>query len=78
MDEAAVLDLFKGADVVLSFLGMVTPPAWVVCPGVEVMVKAMKKIVEEGGSPPKFVSMSAILSLIRQCLLHTQPRFKNR
>ena len=53
MDEAAVLDLFKGADVVLSFLGMVNPPNWVVCPGVESMVKAMKTIVEEGGSPPK-------------------------
>merc|ERR1712086_208130 len=60
MDEAAVLDLFKGADVVLSFLGMVNPPDWVVCPGVEQMVKAMKAIVEEGGSPPKLVSMSAM------------------
>jgi len=60
MDEAAVLDLFKGADVVLSFLGMVNPPEWVVCPGVEQMVKAMKAIVEEGGSPPKLVSMSAM------------------
>ena len=60
MDEAAVLDLFKGADVVLSFLGMVTPPNWVVCPGVESMVKAMKTIVEEGGAPPKLVSMSAM------------------
>merc|ERR1711915_198485 len=36
-DEAAVLDLFRGADVVLSFLGMVQPPNWVVCPGVEEM-----------------------------------------
>jgi len=60
MDEAAVLELFKGADVILSFLGMVNPPDWVVCPGVEQMVKAMKAIVEEGGSPPKLVSMSAI------------------
>jgi len=59
-DEAAVLDLFRGADVVLSFLGMVQPPNWVVCPGVEEMVKAMKKIVEEGGTPPKLVSMSAM------------------
>merc|ERR1712013_864320 len=50
----------KGGDVVLSFLGMVNPPDWVVCPGVEQMVKAMKTIVEEGGSPPKLVSMSAI------------------
>merc|ERR1711893_325950 len=69
MDEAAVLDLFRGADVVLSFLGMVQPPTWVVCPGVEEMVKAMKKIVEEGGTPPKLVSMSAmgIPYMLKEC-----------
>ena len=60
MDEAAVLDLFKGADVVLSFLGMVTPPNWVVCPGVESMIKAMNTIVKEGGYPPKLESNSAM------------------
>jgi len=62
-DEAAIFELFKGADVVLSFLGMPASSdgkTWVVAPGVESMINAMKKIVAEGGSPPKLVSMSAM------------------
>jgi len=63
MAEEAILELFKGADVVLSFLGMPASSdgkTWVVAPGVETMIKVMKTIVAEGGSPPKLVSMSAM------------------
>jgi len=63
MDEDAILELFKGADVVLSFLGMPASSdgkTWVVAPGVESMIKILKKIVAEGGVPPKLVSMSAM------------------
>merc|ERR1719277_1314521 len=39
---------------------MVKPPEWVVRPGCESILKAMQRIVETGGVPPKFVSMSSI------------------
>jgi len=63
MDEDSVLELFKGADIILSFLGMPASSdgkTWVVAPGVESMITVLKKIVAEGGFPPKLVSMSAM------------------
>jgi uncharacterized protein YbjT (DUF2867 family) len=62
MDEAAMDELLEGADAVLSFLGILgsAPKTWVVAPGVEAILKAMKNIAATGNSPPKFVSMSAM------------------
>ena len=43
----AVLELVTGVDTVLSFLGMVgDQKVWVVSPGVENLIIAMKKVVE--------------------------------
>jgi len=59
MDQEALKQLFQGADVVLSFLGM---PAnsdgktWVVAPGVESILTVLKGMEK----PPKLVSMSAM------------------
>uniref|UniRef100_A0A7S4VSU2 NAD(P)-binding domain-containing protein n=1 Tax=Alexandrium monilatum TaxID=311494 RepID=A0A7S4VSU2_9DINO len=55
-DQAKLTDLFNGADVILSFLGMVKPPEFVVRPGVEAVMEAMRQCE----SKPKFVSMSSI------------------
>merc|ERR1712241_781331 len=49
-----------GAEAVLSFLGMVDPKVWVVSPGVESIIKALKRIADSGATPPKFLSMSAM------------------
>jgi len=60
-DDEAVLELVTGVDTVLSFLGMVgDQKVWVVSPGVENLIIAMKKVVENGGVAPKLVSMSAM------------------
>merc|ERR1711982_16141 len=60
-DDEAVLELVTGVDTVLSFLGMVgDQKVWVVFPGVENLIIAMKKVVENGGVAPKLVSMSAM------------------
>ena len=46
-DDEAVLELLTGVDTVLSFLGMVGDQSvWVVSPGVENLIKGMKKVVE--------------------------------
>ena len=46
-DDEAVLELVTGVDTVLSFLGMVgDQKVWVVSPGVENLIIAMKKVVE--------------------------------
>ena len=60
MDEAVLDELLEGTQAVLSFLGMVDPKVWVVSPGVESIIKGLKRIVAGGGSPPKLVSMSAM------------------
>jgi len=59
MDQEALKELFMGADVILSFLGM--PPnsdgkTWVVAPGVQSILETIKRME----TPPKFVSMSAM------------------
>ena len=45
-DEEAIAGLLTGAEVVLSFLGMVEPPKWIVNPGVEKLVEGLKKVTE--------------------------------
>ena len=45
-DEEAIAGLLTGAEVVLSFLGMVEPPKWIVNPGVEKLVEGLKKVAE--------------------------------
>ena len=60
MDEAVLDELLEGTQAVLSFLGMVDPKVWVVSPGMESILKGLKRIVAAGGSPPKLVSMSAM------------------
>ena len=60
MDEAVLDELLEGTDAVLSFLGMVDPKVCVVSPGVESIIKGLKRIAAGGGSPPKLVSMSAM------------------
>lgn len=45
-DEEAIAELLNGAEVVLSFLGMVEPPKWIVNPGVEEIIKGLKKVTE--------------------------------
>ena len=60
MDEAVLDELLEGTQAVLSFLGMVDPKVWVVSPGVESIIKGLKRIAAGGGSPPKLVSMSAM------------------
>jgi len=55
-DADKLAELFSGADVIMSFLGMVKPPEWVVRPGVEAIMTAMKSME----SPPKFLCMSSI------------------
>jgi hypothetical protein len=59
-DIDGLVELLSGADVCLSFLGVVNPKEWAVRPGCESIVKAMHRILEAGGKPPKFVSMSSI------------------
>ena len=55
-EPSKLAELFAGADVVLSFLGMAEPPAWAVRPGVEAVLTALRAMQ----TPPKFVSMSSI------------------
>ena len=45
-DEEAIAGLLTGAEVVLSFLGMVEPPKWIVNPGVEKLIAGLKKVTE--------------------------------
>ena len=45
-DEEAIAGLLTGAEVVLSFLGMVEPPKWIVNPGVEKLIEGLKKVTE--------------------------------
>lgn len=61
-DSVALDELLEGADIVLSFLGISAsaPKTWVVAPGVEAILKAIKNISATGNKPPKFVSMSAM------------------
>merc|ERR1712137_1481160 len=59
-DEEAIAELLNGAEVVLSFLGMVEPPKWIVNPGVEKIIEGLKKVTENGGVAPKLISMSAL------------------
>ena len=48
-DEEAVAELLQGADVVLSFLGMVDPKLGpVVKPGVEHIIAGLKKVAAGG------------------------------
>mmetsp|Transcript_31639 Transcript_31639/g.90816 ORF Transcript_31639/g.90816 Transcript_31639/m.90816 type:complete len:290 (-) Transcript_31639:92-961(-) len=62
--DAAKLRELLGADtdVVMSFLGMVKPPEWIVSPGVEAVAECLKKMTEEGPAVkvPKFITMSSI------------------
>ena len=60
MDDAVLDELLQGTEAVLSFLGMVDPKVWVVSPGVENIIKGLKRIAGGGGTPPKFISMSAM------------------
>ena len=55
-EQSKLAELFAGADVVLSFLGMAEPPMWTVRPGVEAVLTTLKTME----TPPKFVSMSSI------------------
>ena len=55
-EQSKLAELFTGADVVLSFLGMAEPPVWTVRPGAEAVLTALKAM----RTPPKFVSMSSI------------------
>jgi len=55
-NQETLAELFRGADVVLSFLGMVKPPQWVVRPGVESIIETLKTMQR----PPRFISMSSI------------------
>ena len=55
-DVEKLSELCDDVEVVISFLGMVNPPEWVVRPGVEAIMKA----VETKEKPPKFISMSSI------------------
>jgi len=60
MDKEALKELFTGAGVVLSFLGMPASSdgkTWVVCPGVQTIMEVLNNM---DGSRPKFVSMSAM------------------
>merc|ERR1712241_175550 len=45
---------------VLSFLGMVDPKVWGVSPGVESIIKGLRRIADSGATPPKLISMSAM------------------
>ena len=60
MDDAVLDELLAGTEAVLSFLGMVDPKVWVVSPGVESIIKGLKRIADSGATPPKFLSMSAM------------------
>jgi len=60
MDDAVLDDLLADTEAVLSFLGMVDQKVWVVSPGVESIINGLKRISASGGSPPKFISMSAM------------------
>merc|ERR1740121_1141246 len=55
-NHATLLELLKDTSVVMSFLGMVKSPEWVVQPGVEAIMGAMRTMPR----PPKFLSMSSI------------------
>jgi len=55
-DKDKLVELFTGADVVMSFLGMVKPPEWVVRPGVESIMEAVNACEKK----PKFMTMSSI------------------
>ena len=43
-EPSKLAELFAGADVVLSFLGMAEPPAWAVRPGVEAVLTALRQL----------------------------------
>jgi len=60
MDDAVLDELLQGTEAVLSFLGMVDQKVWVVSPGVENILKGLKRIAGAGGTPPKLISMSAM------------------
>ena len=45
-DDEAIAELLAGVEVVLSFLGMVEPPKWIVNPGVEKLIEGLKKVTE--------------------------------
>jgi len=55
-DEEAIKELVTGADVVLSFLGMIDRHVWVVEPGIKQIMSAMKS----SGSTGKLVCLSAM------------------
>lgn len=55
-DKDALVELCKDTQVVMSFLGMVKKGEWIVKPGVEAVVQALKSTE----SPPKFLTMSSI------------------
>merc|ERR1712209_32904 len=60
-NEEALVELLTGVDTVLSFLGMVGDQSvWVVSPGVENIIAALKKVAENGGNALKLISMSAM------------------
>merc|ERR1712061_458208 len=54
-NQANLVELMKDTSVVMSFLGMVKPPEWVVQPGVEAIMGAMHTMEK----PPKLLSMSS-------------------
>lgn len=56
LEQDRLVELCTGAHVVMSFLGMVKPPEWVVRPGVEAIMNALKTL----DNPPKFISMSSV------------------
>merc|ERR1712045_384424 len=60
MDDAVLDELLAGTEAVLSFLGMVDPKVWVVSPGVESIIKGLRRIADSGATPPKLISMSAM------------------
>jgi len=55
-DEKAIKELVTGADVVVSFLGMIDKNVWVVEPGIKQIMSAMK----DSGSTGKLVCLSAM------------------
>jgi len=55
-DEEAIKELVTGADVVLSFLGMIDSTVWVVEPGIKQIMSAMKS----SGNSGKLVCLSAM------------------
>jgi len=56
LEHEKLVELFTGAAVAMSFLGMVKPTEPVVGPGVESIVKALQSMT----TPPKFLHMSSI------------------